>query len=224
MAEGIDVARIEVTGNTSIDALRQVTGGRLAAVPAELLPARGERLLLVTAHRRESFGEGFESICTALREIVTRFADLLIVYPVHPNPNVRGPVEQRLGGHPRIRLIPPLSYGAFVSLLGVAWAVLTDSGGLQEEAPGLGKPVLVMRNSTERPEPIAAGTAVLVGTDVERIVGAVARLHDDPTAYAAMASAKNPFGDGHAAERIVERLEHDLAGDCSSGSDWAVRE
>lgn len=210
LAEGVGAAGIEVTGNTSIDALRQVTAERLSVAPSEFIPSDGERLLLVTAHRRESFGAGFQSICAALREIVARFEDLRVVYPVHPNPNVRGPVEELLGNHPRIRLVAPLPYGEFVALLGATWAVLTDSGGLQEEAPGLGKPVLVMRDATERPEPIAAGTAVLVGTDVERIVAAVTRLHDDPAAYAAMATAKNPFGDGHAAERIVERLERDL--------------
>jgi UDP-N-acetylglucosamine 2-epimerase (non-hydrolysing) len=213
LAEGIDAGAIEVTGNTSIDALRQVTAERLSQAPPELLPGVGERLLLVTAHRRESFGEGFLSICSALRTIVTRFPDVRVVYPVHPNPNVRGPVEEHLGGEPRIQLVAPLPYGKFVALLGAAWVVLTDSGGLQEEAPGLGKPVLVMRDSTERPEPIAAGTAVLVGTDAGRIVAAVARLHDDPAAYAAMATAKNPFGDGHAATRIVARLEHDLGAD-----------
>jgi len=212
LAEGVAEAAVEVTGNTSIDALRQVTAERLAPAPAELLPAAGERLLLVTAHRRESFGEGLESICAALREIADRFPDVRVVYPVHPNPNIRGPVERLLGGHARIRLCKPLPYGSFVSLLGAAWVVLTDSGGLQEEAPGLGKPVLVMRDVTERPEPIAAGTAMLVGTSARRIVDAVARLHDGPDAYAAMASAKNPFGDGHAAERIVARLGRDLAG------------
>lgn len=212
LAEGVPDDSIEVTGNTSIDALRQVTAERLAPAPAELMPAAGQRLLLVTAHRRENFGDGVESICAALRQLAERFSDVRIVYPVHPNPNVRGPAERLLGGHPRIHLCQPLPYGSFVPLLGAAWVVLTDSGGLQEEAPGLGKPVLVMRDVTERPEPIAAGTAMLVGTSTSRIVEAVARLHDEPAAYAAMANARNPFGDGHAAERIVARLRRDLAG------------
>ncbi len=210
LAEGVPDSSIEVTGNTSIDALRQVTAERLAPAPAGLLPEPGERLLLVTAHRRENFGDGVGSICAALRQIADAFSDIRIVYPVHPNPNVRGPAERLLGGHPRVHLCQPLPYGSFVSLLGAAWVVLTDSGGLQEEAPGLGKPVLVMRDVTERPEPIAAGTAMLVGTSTRRIVDAVTRLHDEPAAYAAMANARNPFGDGHAAERIVARLRRDL--------------
>ncbi len=213
LAAGVPEAAIDVTGNTSIDALRQVTAERLAAAPAELAAGPGERLLLVTAHRRENFGDGVASICAALRQIAERFSDVRIVYPVHPNPNVRGPAERLLGGHPRIHLCHPLPYGSFVPLLAGAWVVLTDSGGLQEEAPGLGKPVLVMRDVTERPEPIAAGTAMLVGTSTSRIVEAVARLHDDPSAYAAMANARNPFGDGHAAERIVARLRRDLVGE-----------
>jgi UDP-N-acetylglucosamine 2-epimerase len=214
LGEGVPEAAIEVTGNTSIDALRHLTGeGSDMGEPAppDLLPRPHERLIMVTAHRRESFGEGFAAICQALLRIVERWPEARIVFPVHPNPNIRAPAEKMLSGHPRIHLVAPMSYGSFVRLMSAAWLLLTDSGGIQEEGPGLGKPVLVMREVTERPEAIEAGTAMLVGTSTERIVGGVALLHDQAQRYAEMATARNPFGDGHAAERIIARLKKDLS-------------
>ena len=162
-------------------------------------------LLLVTAHRRESFGDGLASICRALLELAAR-DDVQIVYPVHPNPNVRGPVHQLLGGHPNICLTEPLAYVPFVDLMRRAAILLTDSGGIQEEGPALGKPVLVMRETTERPEAVEAGTARLVGTDPRRIVAEAARLLDDPAAARSMTSAANPYGDGQASARIAEAI------------------
>jgi UDP-N-acetylglucosamine 2-epimerase (non-hydrolysing) len=216
LREAVPAESILVTGNTSIDALRIVAADGGGGDPfAELgIPGPGpaERLVLVTAHRRESFGGPFRDLCTALRTAADRWPDLRIVYPVHPNPNVRRPVAELLSGHPRIHLVDPVGYRAFVRMIRSAWIVVTDSGGIQEEAPGLGKPVLVMRETTERPEAVSAGTARLVGTSPERILGAIADLHDDAASYRAMASAKNPFGDGHAAERIEERLLTDLTG------------
>jgi UDP-N-acetylglucosamine 2-epimerase (non-hydrolysing) len=168
---------------------------------------RGNRLLLVTAHRRENFGQPLEDICTALEELATTYGEgLRIVYPVHLNPNVQEPVYRRLSGIANLHLLPPLDYLPMVHLMKYATLVLTDSGGLQEEAPGLGVPVLVMRQVTERPEGVEAGTVRLVGTDPQRIVAETRRLLDDPQAYAAMAQAINPYGDGHAAPRIVEAL------------------
>jgi UDP-N-acetylglucosamine 2-epimerase (non-hydrolysing) len=195
-----------VTGNPGIDAVlyvrERLSDGRLHGSVAV---DQSRKLILVTAHRRESFGEPFEQICTALEELAER-EDVEIVYPVHPNPNVREPVYRRLLGHPNIRLLEPLDYVSFVDLLERASIILTDSGGIQEEAPSLGKPVLVMRDKTERPEALRAGTARLVGGRAEAIVTECARLLDDPRAYAAMARAHNPFGDGHASGRIGERL------------------
>ena len=192
-----------LTGNTVVDAVRQIAD-RLAANPP--VERRAERLLLVTAHRRENFGEPIRSICRALRAIVERHDDVEIVYPVHLNPNVQGPVRELLGGHERIQLVPPVDYEALVGLMRQAYLVLTDSGGLQEEAPVLGKPVLVLRRDTERPEAIEAGTAILVGTDEAAIVRSVEQLLRDRAAYARMAQARSPFGDGHAAERIADAL------------------
>jgi len=212
--ENVGAETIIVTGNTSIDALRIVAAEDDGADPFAALrlpaPAPGERLVLVTAHRRESFGAPFRDLCRALRTTADRWPDVRIIYPVHPNPNVRRPVAELLSDHARIHLVDPVGYRAFVRLLRRAWIVVTDSGGIQEEAPGLGKPVLVMRETTERPEAVEAGTARLVGTSPERILGAIADLHDGDAAYRAMASAKNPFGDGRAAERIEERLAADL--------------
>ena len=209
LREGVPAERVQVTGNPVIDALQWV-----AALPGAALPERigaadreGRRLILVTAHRRENFGAPFESICAALRELATRYAGSVdLVYPVHPNPAVREPATRLLGGVPNICLMPPLDYLHLVHLLKRAHLVLTDSGGLQEEAPGLGKPVLVLRDVTERPEGLEAGTAVLVGTDRVRIVTETARLLEDDAAYERMARAVNPYGDGHAAERIVDAL------------------
>lgn len=206
--EGVAADTITVTGNTVIDAL---------FLALEKLPARADefdarfgflrpdaRVLLVTGHRRESFGAGFERICEALLALARRYPALDIVYPVHLNPNVRGPVDRLLSGVDNIHLIEPLDYLPFVWLMNRAHLILTDSGGVQEEAPSLGKPVLVMRDTTERPEGVAAGTARLIGTDQDRIVSEVSTLLDDKSAYAAMARAHNPYGDGHAAARIAE--------------------
>ena len=193
--EGI-VDGVHVTGNTGIDALLYVRDS-LAAAEA----ATGKRLILVTAHRRESFGPGFERICEALARIAAR-GDVRIVYPVHPNPKVRAAVERNLGGHENISLIEPLDYVPFVELMQQAYLILTDSGGIQEEAPSLGKPVLVLREKTERPEAVTAGTVKLVGTDVEKIVAETARLLDDAAEYRRMSQRHNPYGDGHACERI----------------------
>jgi UDP-N-acetylglucosamine 2-epimerase (non-hydrolysing) len=205
--EGVDGSTVIVTGNTVIDALQWAA--RLPA-PADLdalIPRNGARLLLVTAHRRESFGPAMEEICLALRDIATRYGDSVhVVYPVHLNPRVREPVHRILGDVRNVALVPPLDYLRFVHLLKRAYLVLTDSGGIQEEAPGLGKPVLVLREVTERPEAVTAGTARVVGISRERVVREAARLFDDPAEHARMARAVNPFGDGHAAERIVAAL------------------
>ena len=170
------------------------------------VPSR--RLVLVTGHRRENFGDGIENICRALDHLSERYPDTDFVYPVHPNPNVREPIRRILGTHLRdnLVLVEPLDYPVFVYLMKRCHLVLTDSGGIQEEAPGLGKPVLVMRRTTERPEAVAAGTVQLVGTDSRHIVAGVSRLMDDPAAYRAMSRAANPYGDGTACERIVQVL------------------
>ena len=210
LAEGVPAGRIYVTGNTVIDALlfiRARVRARAPELPEGLSAAiEGRRVILVTAHRRESFGEGFERMCRAMRAVVDRFDDVTIVYPVHLNPNVREPVMRLLAGHGRIRLVEPLGYEAFVWLMDRARFCLTDSGGVQEEAPSLGKPVLVMRDATERPEAIEAGTALLVGTDVDRIVGECARLLEDPGEYARRSVLSNPYGDGRASGRIADIL------------------
>ena len=212
LAEGVADERITVTGNTVIDALLDVVGRlkrdkslkNAAAARFDFLDP-GRRLILVTGHRRESFGQGFEDICEALGALADR-GDVDIVYPVHLNPNVRVPVERILGAHDRIHLIEPLDYLPFVHLMDRADLIVTDSGGVQEEAPSLGKPVLVMRAVTERPEAVEAGTVKLVGTDKDAIVAESARLLDDAEAHAAMSRAHNPYGDGRAAERIVEEI------------------
>jgi len=203
-AEGVPAARIHVTGNPGIDAVLFVRDalqqGRLNPPQWPFLdPAK--RLILVTAHRRESFGEGFERICAALAELARR-PEIQIVYPVHPNPNVQEPVRRRLAGLANVFLIEPLDYIAFVDLMCRADILLTDSGGIQEEGPSLGKPVLVMREKTERPEAVAAGTARLVGTDPERIAGETLRLLADPAEYERMSRIHNPYGDGRASARI----------------------
>nr|WP_281253314.1 UDP-N-acetylglucosamine 2-epimerase (non-hydrolyzing) [Sphingomonas ginsenosidimutans] len=211
--EGVAPASVTVTGNTVIDALLQVverlhTDGALVDGIAGGLPALApnRRMILVTGHRRESFGGGFERICEALARIAGRFPDVDIVYPVHLNPSVQEPVNRLLAGIANIHLIEPQDYLPFVYLMNRSYLVLTDSGGVQEEAPSLGKPVLVMRDTTERPEAVAAGTVRLVGTDVERIVAEIERLLTDEAAYAAMSFAHNPYGDGAACGRIVEGL------------------
>ena len=208
-AENVPAERIHVTGNTVIDALL-ATKARIDEEPAlasglDPLAARFEhkRIIAVTSHRRENFGEGMKAIADAIAGIAAR-DDVAVIFPVHPNPHVRSAMEPILGNHSNVALIDPLDYPHFVRLLGMSSLVLTDSGGVQEEAPSLGKPVLVMRETTERPEGIAAGTARLVGTDKNRIVSEIFSLLDDETAYNAMARAHNPFGDGRAAERISE--------------------
>lgn len=203
-AEQMPEENIFVTGNTVVDAL-QMTVQR----PVDLklgFSLDGRRLILVTAHRRESFGAPFESLCLALRDLAERNADVEIVYPVHLNPNVRGPVGRILAEQPRVHLLEPLRYEQFAHLMAQAYLILTDSGGIQEEAPVLGKPTLVMRETTERPEAIEVGTARLVGTDRHRIVAEAECLLRDKRAYRTMAQAGSPFGDGRAAERIVSIL------------------
>ena len=204
--------RVVVTGNTVIDALRMVTAmldsspqlrARLDGQHPEI--RAGRRMVLVTGHRRENFGDGVRGICAALIALSER-SDIDIVYPVHLNPNVRGPVTELLAGRRNIHLIPPQSYLGFVRLMQRAHVILTDSGGVQEEAPSLGKPVLVMRDVTERPEALQAGTARLVGTDAARITQEVGQLLDDEGAYRAVSRLANPYGDGHAADRIVSVL------------------
>lgn len=207
-AEQVPEENIFITGNTVVDALLMTVSRPVHMDLGFSLEAK--RLILVTAHRRESFGAPFESLCSALRDIADRNADVEIVYPVHLNPNVREPVMRVLAGHPRIHLLEPLRYEQFSHLMARAYLILTDSGGIQEEAPVLGKPTLVMRETTERPEAVAAGTARLVGTDRARIVAEAERLLHDEKAYRAMAQAGSPFGDGHTAERIARLLMEKL--------------
>jgi UDP-N-acetylglucosamine 2-epimerase (non-hydrolysing) len=208
LRENVAPETIHVTGNSGIDALLHVrdriTSGELtgSANLAAFGTNSGKRLIVVTAHRRESFGGGFENICRALQAIARR-GDVDIVYPVHRNPNVLGPVNRYLDGFPNIHLIEPLDYVPFVDLMRRAHLLLTDSGGIQEEGPSLGKPVIVMRDKTERPEAVEAGTVVMAGTDQHRIIAEVARLLEDPAARDAMARVHNPYGDGHASERIA---------------------
>jgi UDP-N-acetylglucosamine 2-epimerase (non-hydrolysing) len=208
LRENIPNEGIVVTGNTVIDALLEVAA-RDYEFPDQELRELGSKykLVLVTAHRRESFGDRFVQMCTAMRDLVQKNSDIEIVYPVHPNPNVRNVVDRVLRGCERVHLIEPMDYVPFVHLLKRAHIVLTDSGGIQEEAPGLGKPVLVMREVTERPEAIEAGTAMLVGNEYDGIVKNVQRLLDDAEAYAAMTNAANPYGDGLASKRIADHLE-----------------
>ncbi|HOT50455.1 MAG TPA: UDP-N-acetylglucosamine 2-epimerase (non-hydrolyzing) [Candidatus Hydrogenedentes bacterium] len=207
LRENIPPDHIVVTGNTVIDALLEVAARPYAfADPLLERAGRDRRLILVTAHRRESFGEPFRQMCAAMRDLARDNPDVEIVYPVHPNPNVRRAVDAVLAGQDRVHLIHPLEYRPFVHLLKKAHIVLTDSGGIQEEAPALGKPVLVMREVTERPEAVEAGTAMLVGASYDRIRGETQRLLDDPAAYAKMAKAANPYGDGLAAKRIADHL------------------
>ena len=209
--EGVDSKRIFVTGNSVIDALNFVSKQEEPQEIKELLESletrrlETKRLILVTAHRRENFGAPMENICSALKELAVR-EDVEIVYPVHLNPNVQEPVNRILGNVKHITLLPPLDYLPLVHLMKHAALILTDSGGIQEEAPTFGIPVLVMRETTERPEGVDAGILKLVGTETSRIVNEAIRLLDDPSAHAEMAKVANPYGDGRAAERIVEAL------------------
>jgi UDP-N-acetylglucosamine 2-epimerase (non-hydrolysing) len=230
--EGVPKERIWVTGNTVIDALLRVVRSQESEdrrrgfreffkshynltlntqhstpnTPVPTKEGQHPKLILVTGHRRENFGEGFEDICRALKEIAERRKDVVIVYPVHLNPNVQGPVKRILGGRKNICLIEPLEYEAFVFLMSNSYLILTDSGGIQEEAPSLGKPVLVMRNTTERPEGIEAGVVRLVGTVQEKIVDSTLELLEDKELYRRMSESVNPYGDGKAAEKITEIL------------------
>jgi UDP-N-acetylglucosamine 2-epimerase (non-hydrolysing) len=221
--EGLGNRRIVVTGNTVVDALLQAAHlietnpelqGRLAKQFGYLDPSK--RLLLVTGHRREAFGHGIRRICRALA-ILAKRSDIEVIYPVHLNENVRQPVNELLAGLPSIHLVEPVEYLPFCYLMSRCHLILTDSGGVQEEAPALGKPVLVLREVTERPEGVEAGVAELVGTDVDRIVRSATRLLDDSTTYQAMSGRKNPYGDGKAALRICHAIAGPL--DCSSAVD-----
>jgi UDP-N-acetylglucosamine 2-epimerase (non-hydrolysing) len=208
LAEGVPAETVLLTGNTVIDALLatvktdyQFTTPALAALDPR------SRLVLVTTHRRESFGDPLRAICAAIADLVATFPDIEVVLPVHPNPHVKGTVEAALCDTPRVRLIQPVDYVEFVHLMARAHLILTDSGGVQEEAPSLGKPVLVLRDTTERPEGVEAGTAVVVGTDRGRIVATAGKLLASREAYQRMATAVSPYGDGRASERIVAALE-----------------
>lgn len=214
LAEAVAPAKIIVTGNTVIDALlwtlartnkRQANDAVTEQID-QLIPFAWQKtpFLLMTGHRRENFGLGFIHICDAIRALATKYPDLPVIYPVHLNPKVQEPVLSRLGDLPNVHLIAPLDYEPFALLLKHCHLVLTDSGGIQEEAPSLGKPVLVMRDTTERPEAVEAGTVKLVGTDTQAIVSAVSELLGDPAHYLAMSEAHNPYGDGHAAKRIAQ--------------------
>jgi UDP-N-acetylglucosamine 2-epimerase (non-hydrolysing) len=212
LREGVGAERVHVTGNTVIDALQTIArrldeDAALQSRVAAQFPFIDDRkrLILVTGHRRENFGNGFDGICMALARMAAR-DDVQLVYPVHLNPNVQAPVRRILGECRNVTLLEPQEYLPFVYLMMRAHLILTDSGGIQEEAPSLGKPVLVMRDTTERPEAIAAGTALLVGTDAARIESCATRLLDDPLEYERMAHAHNPYGDGKAAARIVNIL------------------
>jgi len=218
LGEGLPPERVWVTGNTVIDALlwvaerlRPVEEDAEAFGSAYPVLANKKKYVLVTGHRRESFGQGFENICSALATLADRHPDVHIIYPVHLNPRVQEPVHRLLSGRDNIHLIRPLSYSPFVRLMKDCHLILTDSGGIQEEAPSLGKPVLVMREVTERPEGVEAGTVKLVGTDVDRIVSETDRLLTDADAWQSMHRAHNPYGDGQAAQRIVDSLRTDFA-------------
>lgn len=217
LKEDIPENRVFVTGNTVIDALHiaiekvRNNPPAIPSLPKELLNGDSqEPVVLITGHRRENFGDGFENICRAISELSKQFSDVAFVYPVHLNPNVRGPVYRILAGSRNIFLIEPLPYLPFVALMSRATVILTDSGGVQEEAPSLGKPVLVMRYTTERPEAVDAGTVKLVGTDVDLIVKSVSMLLTDKKAYEKMAKAVNPYGDGKATGRILTACEQFL--------------
>jgi len=223
LREGVPADRVFVTGNTVIDALKILTRRLECPDVAEGVEERfvqttgirlgDRRLILVTGHRRESFGAGMENLCFGIRKIARHYPDVEMVYAVHLNPNVQEPVRRILGGEERVHLIEPQDYPSFVWLMNKAYLILTDSGGIQEEAPALGKPVLVARQTTERPEAIEAGVARLVGTDSDTIFNAASQLLDDPREYERMAHAVNPFGDGKASERIVRIISSYLQRD-----------
>ena len=212
LREGVPASTIQVTGNTGIDAVLSISesleNGLLHGSPLPLVDSK--RLIVVTAHRRESFGEGFKRICSGVARIAAR-GDVQIVWPVHPNPNVQSTVRATFQGRQNVLLIEPLSYVPFVDLMRRAFLLITDSGGVQEEGPSLGKPILVLREKTERPEAVKVGTVKLVGTDPDLIAGEANRLLDDPAEYNRMARLHNPYGDGKASERIARRIAVHLA-------------
>ncbi len=214
LKEGVDPSTVYVTGNTVIDALFYVVDGLRKSNPHFERLFDGidfnKRMVLITGHRRENFGEGFINICEAIRELAQNKPDVEFVYPVHFNPNVRGPVNKILNGITNVHIIEPLDYEPFVYAMDRSHIILTDSGGVQEEAPSLGKPVLVMRDTTERPEAVKAGTVRLVGTDRKKIVDGVTKLLDDAGEYSSMSRAHNPYGDGKASQRIVRIFEENL--------------
>jgi len=230
ISEGIDDNKIKVTGNTVIDALHWVVNKMRtdSTIKTEIIRtlseyniksdalnswSSGRKMVLITGHRRENFGEGFLNICLAIKELATKYPGVDFVYPVHLNPNVKKPVFEILGNKDNnlisnVHLIPPIDYLPFVYLMSLSYLILTDSGGIQEEAPSLGKPVLVMRDTTERPEAVNAGTVLLVGTNRDKIVSETIRLFNDNEHYLTMSKAINPYGDGHACERIIEVLKN----------------
>jgi UDP-N-acetylglucosamine 2-epimerase (non-hydrolysing) len=208
LRDGISEDNIEVTGNTVVDALLDIVGREfdLKGRVLENIPFNEKKVILVTAHRRENFGQPLINICRAIKEIAMRRSDVCIVYPVHLNPNVQGPAYSILNGIENVLLTEPLDYGPFVQLMKRSYLILTDSGGLQEEAPSLRKPVLVLREVTERPEAVGAGTAQIVGTRPEKIIERTIELLEDEREYTRMSKGVNPYGDGKASERIVARL------------------
>jgi UDP-N-acetylglucosamine 2-epimerase (non-hydrolysing) len=207
--ENISPDRIEVTGNTVIDALHMglakiqagATSLDLELVKQLIIP--GKRMIVITGHRRENFGDGFEQLCKAIKAIAQQYEDVQMIYPVHLNPNVQEPVNRILGELSNVHLIAPIDYPTFIYLMQQSYLILTDSGGVQEEAPSLGKPVLVMRDTTERPEAVEAGTVILTGTDCDTIVTEIEKLLNNSGAYENMSKASNPYGDGKAAQRIM---------------------
>ncbi len=213
LSEGVPRRRISVVGNPVIDALLHVASRRYRFASEQLagIDFKRNKVIAVTAHRRESWGESFEGMMRALREIVRMHSDALMVFPVHPNPNVRGTVKKILAGAERVVLVDPLDYRDFVKLLKSCSFIITDSGGIQEEAPSLGKPVLLMREVTERPEAVKAGAVKIVGTDTRRIISAATELLRSDKAYRKMIVKKNPYGDGHAAEKIMDTIAGRLA-------------
>ncbi|MFN9520441.1 MAG: non-hydrolyzing UDP-N-acetylglucosamine 2-epimerase, partial [Bacteroidota bacterium] len=210
ITEGIKDENIHVTGNTVIDALHmglnKIAGGATTTDLENIrqLLRADKKVIAITGHRRENFGEGFEHLCRAIKEIAQRYTDVQWIYPVHLNPNVQEPVNRILGNIPDVHLIAPIDYPAFIYLMQNSYLILTDSGGVQEEAPSLGKPVLVMRDTTERPEAVEAGTVKLTGTHAETIVREVVQLLDNHAHYERMSKAINPYGDGLAAQRIAD--------------------
>jgi UDP-N-acetylglucosamine 2-epimerase (non-hydrolysing) len=223
LGEGVAAEKVYVTGNTVIDAVQVLAAAGQPVTDRELRQVldSGKKIVLVTAHRREAFGPPLREALGALRALAESHPEVEFVYPVHPNPNVRGPAHELLSGLMNFRLLDPLPYADLVQVLARAWLVFTDSGGIQEEAPSFGVPVLVMRGVTERPEGVEAGVAALVGTSAEAILDKGAALLDDPEAHRRMAVAKNPYGDGRAGERIADILIHRLVGVPRQTEDWA---